>query len=182
MTTIVYDRRSGIFAADRQATSDQKFLMSKYRVIPNRGIASFCGLVDDYVAFCRWLEKTTWPENRPPEYLADDFSLPTFIDTDDESGFTGLVISKFGVPYIYGKNLIPVEKCCDDDEPFITIGSGGGYARAVLLAGGSVEEAIRIACHIDANSGLGWDIFNVKEKLREGSKPAKVAQKKTINS
>lgn len=36
---------------------------------------------------------------------------------------------------------------------FVALGSGGGFARAAMMAGADAKQAIRIACKLDTHSG-----------------------------
>lgn len=146
MTTIAYDRRTKTIGADSRNTdgSDQIFSINKIeRLSDGRGF--FLGSGHCYsIALAKAWADTGFDPKKFPDW--------TFLlENKDEYGLSCLIISSDGNKVIlFDDELTPM--VVEDD--IITTGSGGIAAKAALMAGATMEQAIEIAIHCDNNSGL----------------------------
>ena len=144
MTTIAYDSKLGIVAADSQEVSGcdkyncQKLFRSRGHVIATAG-GSYAGMI-----FVRWFE--SWNEDGEPDW--DDH--PDLINLDWEEDFECLVIGPDKTCYMVNRLFVPNDATGDR---FVTLGSGGSAARGALFAGATPVEAVEIAKRIDTYTG-----------------------------
>ena len=139
MTTVAVDHRTGVAASDSKCTigaiwvTSTKIHRHKDELIGTAGTDAQCQ---------RWLE---W-------YRAGKKGAPPKFDQAE-----ALVLRKDGVFYVEdGGSEFKVER------GFHAIGSGAAAAMAVMLAGHSAEEAVRIAIQVDAQSGGEVQVFHLK--------------------
>jgi ATP-dependent protease HslVU (ClpYQ) peptidase subunit len=143
MTTIAYDTKLGVVAADSQETweNGQKYNCPKLYQVDGKIIAtaggSYAGLLFvDW--FSQWEGEPDWDDH------------PDLINLDLEEDFECLVIREDGSCFTVNRLFVPYEQV---GNQFITLGSGGAAARGALMAGATPKEAVEIAKKIDAYTG-----------------------------
>lgn len=145
MTTIAYDSKEGVIAADSQETSGSgdKFNCQKLFRVGHLIVATAGGTYSG-MAFVRWL--SDW--KNPDDVNWDDY--PDFTNLDTEEDFECLVIRPDKSCFTVNRLFTPVEQ---HGNRFIALGSGSAAARGAMLAGASPKEAVNIAKQIDAYTG-----------------------------
>lgn len=142
MTTIVVSRKHKAIAADSfNTTPDGAFrLVSKIEQLENGNYFLGSGHLKPLGVVKRWLDT-----NRK-----DEIDLNFVNEDPDEFGFSILVVSP---------DLTQIA-CIDEElewyyvhDEYVAIGSGSSYAIGALDAGASPEDAVKIACRRDANTG-----------------------------
>jgi len=131
MTTIAI--RGGVVAADSQVTADGLRAGSTAKIIKRgQAVAGFTGKCIGGQAFLDWF--SSGMQGDAPLELMD--------------GTTGVIVSP-GNPLLIAHEE-GWERRWVDCEGF---GSGGDIALGAMLAGATVEEAVRLACTRDTRSG-----------------------------
>ncbi len=143
MTTIAYDTKIGVVAADSQETMEngEKYKCKKLFKVGDLIVATAGGTYAG-MAFVNWLEG--W--DGEPDW--DDH--PDFVNLDLEEDFECLVIREDKSCFTVNRLFVPVDQ---HGNRFITLGSGGKAARGALLAGATPKEAVEIAKQIDTFTG-----------------------------
>lgn len=144
MSTIAY--KDGCMAADRKLSADGVLSgeVNKVEIIEGQ-IVAWCGDIQDFIAFKEWFCDGCKHDDRP---TIDSFGALSV----DSSG-----------------NVKTYDNKCRSYQvkaPFHVNGSGHAIAVGAMAAGASAEEAVRIACVYDCNSGCGVDVITLEE-LRE---------------
>jgi ATP-dependent protease HslVU (ClpYQ) peptidase subunit len=147
MTTIVVDRDMGLMAADRMVTSNDGDVAiscsTKIEHIDIGGdiyLVGMAGMEGPAEHFLEWFRNGDWDEPPSPwDNLEDDYTIVIL-------GPNGIQVAD---KYM---RLYPIE------HRWYGIGSGGGYAWAVLEAGCGVDKAMQTAIKMDPNSGFGYQI------------------------
>lgn len=154
MTTIVYDKRNKIIAADSRNTDNggARWLVDKIEKLPDGSV--FIGSGHLYtIGQCKHWAKQGFAEAKRP-----DFTF--FLEDMEERDFSCLHISKDGETV----TLIDAEMCIQPViNNFMAIGSGAAYALGALEAGASAVEAVEIACLHDGYSCLPVTTYKFKE-------------------
>lgn len=147
MTTIAYDAKAGVVAADSQETSGggEKYNCQKLFEIGEHVIATAGGTYAG-MAFVNWFKEWT---DQDPDW-SDWNERPDFVNLDYEEDFECLVIQPDRKCYTVNRLFVPVYQ---SGNRFITLGSGGSAARGAMLAGATPREAIDIAKKIDTYTG-----------------------------
>ncbi len=130
MTTIAADARTGVMVCDSKTSVDQVWYPSTK---VERWGAELVGCAGSDDATQRWKR---WYQG------GKRGARPKCPD------FCALILRDSGVWYVYDGGFETwIER------GFHAIGSGGGPATAVLIAGHDAQRAVEIACQIDVNSG-----------------------------
>lgn len=142
MTTIVVSRKHKAIAADSfNTTPDGAFrLVSKIEQLENGNYFLGSGHLKPLGVVKRWLDSDR----------STELDLNFVNEDPDDLGFSILVVSP---------DLDKIA-CIDEElewyyvhDEYVAIGSGGAYAIGALDAGASPEDAVKIACRRDANTG-----------------------------
>lgn len=141
MTTIVCDRERKVMASDSQITGQYIHETDFQKIVEITdeheevvGLIGFAGRPSRVQYFIDWFNAGCNPENWPKQ-LEDDFVEIVVMHED-------------GSTHVYQDSPYPIIV-----EENITVGSGGSYAKAALMAGASAEEAVKIAICLDEYSG-----------------------------
>lgn len=144
MTTIVADARAGVMVSDSKCTGNGSWMpMTKiFRV--NGDLFGFAG---DVYQREKWLKWHRGGRKGPRPKL---------------DSFEGLLLKVDGTLY---------ELCSDGLEMLVergyhAVGSGGPAALGAMLAGKGAQEAVQIACLVDASTGGDVVVFELKEKAQ----------------
>lgn len=157
MTTIAY--RDGLIACDSQVTSSET-KYAKAKKIRKLGDGSLIGVSGDWCAAYRLMMG-----------MRDDGTLPPALLENTKGACAMLIRTDHSMWIIEGGprgGLYPVI------GPFLTDGSGFGFAMAAMMGGAAADKAVAIACELDVNSSL--PIYTerlgelVKVKGRKGRK------------
>lgn len=141
MTTIAGCSSVGLIASDsRVADGDQAWTETKVRRYSG-ALYGAAGESADCEAFFEYASRGC--KGRRPK-VSDNFA--------------GLALTQKGL-FLYDCHLRPMRI----KYPF-AIGSGAKAARAAMLCGKSVTEAVEIACQVDADSSLPVEVFELEEK------------------
>lgn len=130
MTTIAADFKAGRMVADSKCNVGDTWFPVKKIVRHGAELIGIAGPVKEEEDWLRWYTSTK--RGAAPKL----------------SSLEALVLRKEGL-FLISSDLSEIKV----DEGFFAIGTGGPAARAVLYHGGSLEEAVEIACRIDNNSG-----------------------------
>lgn len=131
MTTVICDGES--MAADSQQAGDFIDIIEVEKVYKvGDMLVGMAGSANTAALFIKWV-KTGMLDDSFPKFEAKSFEA---------------MILKDGVVLYYDDNTTGIPTGMPS-----AIGSGGGYAIAAVLAGASVEEAVKIACRLDTGSG-----------------------------
>ncbi len=139
MTTIAANFKDGIMVSDSRCTCGGTWVPTTkiYRI--GEELIGIAGNVLDEQKWLKWAR--TGKKGPRPKLEA----------------FTAIVLRPDGVYEIDGTGVeLLIER------GFHAIGSGGAPAIAVMIAGQSVEEAVRIACMVDAGSGGDLQVQRLK--------------------
>ena len=139
MTTIAVDHRTGVAASDSKCTIGAIWVTTTK---VHRHKDELIGLAGTDSQGQRWLE---W-------YKAGKKGVAPKMDQAE-----ALILRKDGVYYVQ-------DDCAEFkvERGFHAIGTGGAAAMAVMLAGHTAEEAVRIAIQVDAQSGGEVQVFPLK--------------------
>ena len=155
MTTIAYDARLGVVAADSQETgyggekfNCQKLFRSGDVIIATAG-GTYAGM-----AFVNWFND--WDDGDP-----DWDDHPDLTNLDLEEDFDCLVIRKNKTCFTVNRLFVPVDQV---GNRYVTLGSGGSAARGAMMAGATPKEAVEIAKKIDSFTGGKVQVFKHEEK------------------
>lgn len=130
MTTVAADARTGVMVADSMVSDgDVKTRMTK---ISRHGdlLVGVAGEVPDIEAWLKWFRGGQ--RGAGPKL----------------TNFTALVLGPEGLRHWHCTQEMPVE--CG----YHAVGSGAKAALALLIAGHTCQEAVEIACEVDASSSL----------------------------
>ena len=140
MTTIAVDHRTGVAASDSKCTIGAIWVTAT-KVYRHKD--ELIGIAGADAQGQRWFD---WYK------AGKKGTLPKFDQAE------ALILRKDGLYYVEdGGTEYRIER------GFHAIGSGGAAAMAVMLAGHSAEEAVRIAIQVDAQSGGEVQVFNLRE-------------------
>ena len=138
MSTIAWDGRIGMLAADRQLTLGNSPLpvtkLFKVHTADGVVLVGCCGAYEEALLFVDWL---TSPAEKVE--LSDDFYA---------------LVVKQGRCYRYERHL----KEYLINAPFWAAGSGADYAIGAMAMGANAREAVEIASTYDVFSGCGVDV------------------------
>lgn len=139
MTTIAMDHRTGVAASDSKCTIGAIWVTSTKVFRHKDELIGLAGLDSQGQ---RWLE---WHKS------GKKGAAPKMDQAD------ALILRRDGVYYVQ-------DDCAEFrvERGFHAIGTGAAAAMAVMLAGHSAEEAVRIAIQVDAQSGGEVQVFNLK--------------------
>jgi ATP-dependent protease HslVU (ClpYQ) peptidase subunit len=130
MTTVFADAKAGVMVCDSKCTSDSTwFPMTKVRRVGVE-LVGIAGNVKDAAAWVEW-------------YMGGKKGGRPKLDT-----FSALILRAEGVFDVSADGFEQLV-----ERGYHGIGSGGGYAVAAFKAGAKPQDAVRIACDIDVNSG-----------------------------
>lgn len=140
MTTIAWDGKT--LAADKQATwNDVARATTKIRRAKNGELLGFSGSALMQEPWFDWVENGgDFPE--PPKDCGGNM-LRIHLD----GSFTLYCGDKYGTTYDAGQTF--------------AIGSGADFALAAMEMGKTAKQAVKLACKIDLNSGLGVDTLTL---------------------
>lgn len=141
MTTIVYDRPSGIMAADKRCLTGNDIICApvvKIRRLEDGTLVGCAGSIVLLEHICRW--------------LADDPEKPY----SGPSKGDAMVVSPSGDVHMMQEGILYEIR---DDFP--VLGSGGQVALGAMAAGAGAVQAVRIASRYDAFSGDGVDVLHL---------------------
>lgn len=143
MSTIAY--KNGIMAADSAMSQDDEVQLGIYKLAKTKEyLVGFTGTMAMKAPVLDWifeLENCLVPIDK--FYRHKDL-LPTM-----HGSLMCLVATRAGsLWYLYGDGMV-----CETARKFDAAGSGMPYAIGALYAGASAEEAVNIACNLDAFSG-----------------------------
>ena len=150
MTTIAVDVEQGVMAADRQVTAndhetvihcDTKIEHIAGYLVAAAGNEGPCEILYDWLRYGDWDDPPT-----PMDHL------------DAEDDFSVLMLGDDGL-WSIDKFMRPIRLY----SRFYGIGTGGGFAWAVLEAGCGIEKAIQTAIKMDPFSGMGYDIVYIND-------------------
>lgn len=141
MTTLVYDRRSKVIAADTQYTASDDSIVRMNKIERLEDGRYFLGAGHSYP--CRLVQ----------QWANTDFDIESEPDwetvLEKEMGFSCLIISKDGETVTYiDEELTPIPILSD----VAAIGSGAAFVLAAMDAGADIGRAMEIACARDHNS------------------------------
>ena len=158
MTTIVVDQKMGFMAADRQVTANDGQIpfacetkIEEVDIGGDKYLVGLAGLEGPGLYFMEWFRDGDWDE--PPEPIYDIY---------DEDDFSVLILGPQGIQVS--------DKFCRLSEihhRWYAVGSGGGYAWAVLEAGCGIQKAMRAAIRMDPNSGFGFEVRQLNGEVEE---------------
>jgi len=156
MTTCVWDGEF-ICADTRSMTGSVIDQGPCQKVFQKRGV--FCAISGDLAEAFIVVQRLLNPQKPTP----DDVHLV------EEGDWQIMLVSETRAEY-YGGTMLPAPMAA----PF-AIGTGGNYALAALLAGKNGPQAIRLACKMDACSGVEFGIrkYKVREKDSSNGLPKK---------
>lgn len=141
MTTIAGCSSVGLIASDsRVADGDQSWSETKVRR-HNGALYGAAGESADCDAFFEYASRGC--KGRRPKV---------------SENFSGLALTTKGL-FLYDCHLRPMRM-----KKQFAIGSGAKAARAAMLCGKSVREAVEIACEVDADSSLPVEVFQLNEE------------------
>lgn len=145
MTTVVYSKQTKTLGADTQITKDDAIYRgTKIFKVDKDTYVLTAGCVKNLEAAQGWL-KSKFDEEAVPDWtLGGDFVL--------------LIIDKKGERVRHLDTSGYVWEIHDD---IVTAGSGGEYAHGALLAGASVETALRAAAAKDIHTSEPFDIVTI---------------------
>lgn len=139
MSTIAWDGRIGMLAADRQLTLGNSPLpvTKLFRLDSSLGcmLVACCGEYEDAMLFIDWMA-----DGKPGTIALQD-------------NFSALVVDK-GRCWRYGQQL----QGYLIDAPFWAAGSGADYAVGAMAMGANAREAVEIASQYDVFTGCGVDV------------------------
>lgn len=144
MTTIVASRKHKAIAADSFNTDSNGMarLVNKIEKLKNGHYFLGSGHLRPLGLMKRWLD------SNQDENLLPDLA---FVEEDpDEFGFSIIVVSPDMTKIVMFDDELEWYECLD---PYVAIGSGAQYAIGALDAGASPEEAVKISCGRDQNTG-----------------------------
>lgn len=145
MTTVCYDKANKTLGADTQITKDDAIYRGKKIFQVNKDCwVLTAGCVKNLEAAQAW-HKANFDEEAVPDWTqGGDFVL--------------LIIDKKGQRVRHLDTSGFVWEIHDD---IVTAGSGGDYAHGALLAGASVETALRAAAAKDIHTSEPFDIITI---------------------
>ena len=161
MTTIVYDLRSMLIAADTQCTdsANGKWRSHKIEKLANGDIFLGAGHELNISRARRWAHYRFDHKHRPemPESVGED---------KDDYDFSTILIQTDGTVWLFDGELAPYRVT----DEYAGIGSGASYAIGAMDAGATVEQAVRIACNRDPMSSGPVDLVAIPPfcKTRKG--------------
>lgn len=135
MTTVAWDGTT--LAGDRQASYGNTPVQCTKVIKTDTGLlVGASGDLDNTLRFYQWVRDGR-PNTKPELYDA----------------FSGVVIELDNSITYYSHRLIPnnIALSC------WALGSGADYALGAMAAGAKAKKAVKIACDLDVNSGLGID-------------------------
>ncbi len=140
MSTIAWDGRIGMLAADRQLTlGNSPLAVTKLFRLDNssgRMLVACCGDYVDALLFVRWMDA-----GKPNQ----EIKL--------QDNFSALVVDDNGC-WRYGHQLQGYLIAA----PFWADGSGADYAMGAMAMGANAREAVEIASQYDVFTGCGVDV------------------------
>ena len=142
MTTIAWDGMT--VASDSQSTEGEiRGLHPCKKLIKYKGnIYAFAGTISSCKEVIRWL-KRGGKKTDVPEMADMDFAVLQFKD---------------GKCFLYCADFSPSQIL-----PPYTMGTGKEVALGAILAGVTAQEAVRITCDVDINSGLPVQHYEVSD-------------------
>lgn len=154
MTTIVYDKRNKVIAADSRNTDNggARWLVDKIETLPDGSFVLGAGHLYT-IAACKHWAKSGFAETKRP-----DFTF--FLEDMEDRDFSVLHITKDGAVVTLIDGEMQPQLVTND---YMAIGSGAAYAIGALEAGASAIEAVEIACKHDGNSCLPVTTYSFKE-------------------
>ena len=143
MTTIAYN--NGLLCADTQVNSNSCVYGYASKIFEHDGVFyASCGQKQDFEQLKNWV-KSGKKEDKKPSF---------------DCSFSGM--------YCDGDNIY----CFDDkfipyiiEADYFAMGSGWEIATGAMEFGASAEEAVNIACKIDAFSGGKVEVYKVTKPL-----------------
>lgn len=143
MTTVAADARTGVMAADTMVSDGT--MRTRMRKITRHNNA-LIGVAGDLAEIQTWLKWFKGGQKGSSPKLGNCFAL---------------VLTPEGLTYWCGSSVIEV------DEGYQAIGTGALAAQALLVAGHTCEEAVRIACEVDANSSLPIQVESLSSNCKD---------------
>lgn len=140
MTTIVYDKRCKLIAADTQNTDRSGAVYRTNKIERLKDGRYFLGSGHCFTIgqIRRWAEEKFAEKHRP------DFGV--FLSDVDEYGFSCLVISADGkTVQLIDDEMEPIVV----EDSYVAVGAGAAFAIGALDAGATAEQALEIACNRD---------------------------------
>lgn len=132
MTTVAY--KDGVLAADTQVTDSDTRIANITKIARSRSgwVGGICGGAEMASLFLPWIREGCDPDNVP--------TVP--------SGCDVLVVSPQRRMYFVQSRTLILAR-----TPFVSLGSGSRIALGAMAAGATAEQAVRIACKYDVNTG-----------------------------
>lgn len=160
MTTIVVDRKERLMVSDRMMVcgGNHKTRIKKIRRLgedDDEVLVGTCGDIEAGEAFVLWFRDQIRYEKgmRLQQPGGKDDYYP-HVDT-----FHALVLDESGSLSWYAKAGYPVEIT----DRYFGIGSGSDFALGAIMAGASLQKAVRIASLFDVNTGFGIQVESLGE-------------------
>jgi hypothetical protein len=146
MTTIV--AMKGRMVSDSKVSLGKGYSYPATKIIKTKGmLVGAAGLAGDCSRFLEWAQD---------EFKAK--SKPKFEAVLDDDKLDGLIVKADGVYYFCPEYPFPELINAD----FYGVGSGSKAARAAMIMGATLEEAVTIACQVDDYSGLPLQILELE--------------------
>lgn len=148
MTTIIATRKEMV--ADSRTSWDVDYCTTPGKIeVVRRCVIGCAGDTPAINKFLTWFRK--------PRSEVEPF----FAGTDGDDSFVALALARNGL-FLYADSCVPMRI----GDEFMGIGSGGGFAKAAMMAGATSERAVEIACMCDKNSGPPIQRITLAQALR----------------
>jgi hypothetical protein len=158
MTTIVVDRDMGYMAADLMVTANDGDIAiscdTKIEVLNIGGdhyLVGAAGMEGPAEHFLEWFREGDWDDPPSP-----------WESLDDAEAFSIVILGPEGIQVVDKfMRMTPIH------NRWYAVGSGGGFAWAVLVAGCGIDKAMDTAIKMDPNSGFGYQVRHLDPDQRE---------------
>lgn len=159
MTTIIVDRKNKMMISDLQTTSGDLTYPTERKIHRlKRGnkecLVGTCCTVDDINVFMKWFlrnwYKPVYRREPPPDSKTDAIIVVLYSDGTVEEYYN----SWYPEPVVM---------------PVMAYGSGRELALGAILAGASAEQAMKIACTYDRNTGMGIQLEQIDKRYEKRS-------------
>jgi ATP-dependent protease HslVU (ClpYQ) peptidase subunit len=144
MTCVAWDGRR--LAADKQSTqagvkrTTTKIARHGSVLIGTAGEGALCQ------EMINWIRAGADPASIPPRQLTEDWVHVVMITPPGNVWF----FARSATPTLF-------------EDPIFAMGSGRDYALAAMYLGLTAEKAVAVACHFDADCGMGIDMLELEQ-------------------
>jgi len=150
MTTCIYDRRNKMLGADTQNTTPDGAIVRTGKIEKLANGFWFMGSGHCYtISLCRQWAASSFQDT-------PDWSM--FLDSDEDMGFSCLVVSKHGDKVWLIDDEMTVNEILDE---VAAVGSGAAYALGAMDAGASMGTALEIAASRDPNTSAPMQMVRI---------------------